>query len=73
MESTTQNIDKQGEAQMNQILLLKTTMDLVPNLVEALSSAESGRLKKIKMVPIDLTKLDFTGLNLKCFGFVVLF
>lgn len=45
-------MDKFGEAQLNQTLLLKTTMDVVPNLVFALLSAESGRLRKIKMVII---------------------
>ncbi|KAJ2949250.1 hypothetical protein O0L34_g6203 [Tuta absoluta] len=49
MESQNQNMDKVGEAQLNQVLLLKTTMELVPKLVEALSEAESGRLRKIKM------------------------
>lgn len=43
-------MDKLGEAQLNQTLLLKTTMDIVPKLVEALDSAVSGRLKKIKIV-----------------------
>ncbi|XP_038220567.1 mutS protein homolog 4-like [Zerene cesonia] len=46
---TDQQMDKYGEAQLNQTLLLKTTMDMVPNLVEALKPAESGRLRKIKM------------------------
>lgn len=43
-------MDKVGEAQLNQTLLLKVTMDLVPKLVEALNGAASGRLRKIKMV-----------------------
>lgn len=43
-------MDKFGEAQLNQTLLLKTTMDIVPNLAEALNNAISGRLKKMKMV-----------------------
>ncbi|CAG4971257.1 unnamed protein product [Colias eurytheme] len=46
---TNQQMDKHGEAQLNQTLLLKTTMDMVPNLVDALKPAESGRLRKIKM------------------------
>lgn len=50
MESANQNMDKVGEAQLNQTLLLKVTMDLVPKLVEALNGAASGRLRKIKMV-----------------------
>lgn len=41
---------KYGEAQLNQILLLKTTMEMVPKLLEAMKSVESGRLKKIEMV-----------------------
>ncbi|XP_022837730.1 mutS protein homolog 4-like isoform X2 [Spodoptera litura] len=49
MESANQNMDKVGEAQLNQTLLLKVTMDLVPKLVEALNGAVSGRLRKIKM------------------------
>ncbi|XP_050558048.1 mutS protein homolog 4-like isoform X4 [Spodoptera frugiperda] len=49
MESANQNMDKVGEAQLNQTLLLKVTMDLVPKLVEALNGAASGRLRKIKM------------------------
>lgn len=40
------------EAQLNQTLLLKTTMDIVPNIVEALSDATSGRLRKMKLVKI---------------------
>lgn len=50
METQSQNMDKVGEAQLNQTLLLKTTMDIVPQLVEALEGAESGRLRMIKMV-----------------------
>ncbi|XP_063825742.1 mutS protein homolog 4-like [Ostrinia nubilalis] len=57
MENPNQNMDKLGEAQLNQTLLLKTTMDMVPKLVEALESADSGRLKKIKM--------DFENQNYK--------
>ncbi|XP_013194844.2 mutS protein homolog 4 [Amyelois transitella] len=57
MESPNQNMDKLGEAQLNQMLLLKTTMDIVPQLVEALASANSGRLLKIK--------LDFENPNYK--------
>ncbi|XP_075977921.1 mutS protein homolog 4-like [Anticarsia gemmatalis] len=49
MESANQNMDKVGEAQLNQTLLLKVTMDMVPKLVEALEGANCGRLKKIKM------------------------
>ncbi|KAM3965284.1 mutS protein homolog 4 [Aphomia sociella] len=49
VESPNQNMDKFGEAQLNQMLLLKTTMDIVPNLIEALDTANSGRLRKIKM------------------------
>ncbi|KAL4716711.1 hypothetical protein ACJJTC_004830 [Scirpophaga incertulas] len=49
VESPNQNLDKLGEAQLNQTILLKTTMDLVPKLIEALSLATCGRLKKIKM------------------------
>lgn len=50
MESQSQNVEKVGEAQLNQTLLLKTTMDVVPQLVEALESAASGRLRLFKMV-----------------------
>lgn len=50
VESSTQNLDKWGETILNQTLLLKTAMDLVPSLIEALDVAESGRLKKIKLV-----------------------
>lgn len=50
METQSQNMEKVGEAQLNQILLLKTTMDIVPQLVEALECAETGRLRLIKMV-----------------------
>lgn len=50
IETPNQNIDKMGEAQLNQVLLLKMTMDIIPNLIEALNVAESGRLRKIKMV-----------------------
>nr|XP_049694300.1 mutS protein homolog 4-like [Helicoverpa armigera] len=49
MESTNQNMDKVGEAQLNQTLLLKVTMDVIPKLSEALNGAVSGRLRKIKM------------------------
>ncbi|KAJ8722230.1 hypothetical protein PYW08_004632 [Mythimna loreyi] len=49
MESANQNMDKVGESQLNQTLLLKVTMDLVPKLAEALNGAVSGRLKKIKL------------------------
>ncbi|CAB3261672.1 unnamed protein product [Arctia plantaginis] len=49
MDSANQNIDKIGEAQLNQVLLLKVTMELVPKLVEALSEADSGKLKKMKL------------------------
>ncbi|CAK1580496.1 unnamed protein product [Parnassius mnemosyne] len=49
METPNTNIDKFGEAQLNQTLLLKTTMEMVPKLVEALKTAESGKLRKIKM------------------------
>ncbi|CAK1551249.1 unnamed protein product [Leptosia nina] len=49
IETQNQQMDKFGEAQLNQTLLLKTTMDVVPNLVDALKLAESGRLRKIKM------------------------
>ncbi|CAH0585557.1 unnamed protein product [Chrysodeixis includens] len=49
METANQNMDKIGEAQLNQTLLLKVTMDMVPKLVEALNGANCGRLKKIKM------------------------
>ncbi|XP_039753333.1 mutS protein homolog 4-like [Pararge aegeria] len=49
IETPNQNMDKYGEAQLNQTLLLKTTMEMVPKLLEALKSAESGRLRKIKM------------------------
>ncbi|KAL0882963.1 hypothetical protein ABMA27_016456 [Loxostege sticticalis] len=57
IENPNQNMDKLGEAQLNQTLLLKTTMDIVPKLVEALDSAVSGRLKKIK--------IDFENPNYK--------
>lgn len=50
VETTNQNVATAGEAQLNQTLLLKTTMDIVPKFIEALQSAESGRLRKIKMV-----------------------
>ncbi|XP_026739194.1 mutS protein homolog 4-like isoform X2 [Trichoplusia ni] len=49
METANQNMDKIGEAQLNQTLLLKVTMDMVPKLVEALNGASCGRLRKIKM------------------------
>ncbi|KPJ08601.1 MutS protein-like 4 [Papilio machaon] len=49
MEPPNFNIEKFGEAQLNQTLLLKTTMEMVPKLVEALRMAESGRLRKVKM------------------------
>uniref|UniRef100_A0A2A4IVB4 DNA mismatch repair proteins mutS family domain-containing protein n=1 Tax=Heliothis virescens TaxID=7102 RepID=A0A2A4IVB4_HELVI len=49
MESANQNMDKVGEAQLNQTLLLKVTMDMIPKLSEALNGAVSGRLRKIKM------------------------
>ncbi|KAJ8731216.1 hypothetical protein PYW07_004380 [Mythimna separata] len=49
MESANQNMDKVGESQLNQTLLLKVTMDMVPKLVEALNGAVSGRLRKIKL------------------------
>ncbi|XP_037294385.1 mutS protein homolog 4 [Manduca sexta] len=49
VENTNPNLDKLGEAQLNQVLLLKTTMEMVPKLVESLNTAESGRLRKIKM------------------------
>lgn len=50
VETTNQNMDKMGEAQLNQTLLLKTTMEMVPKLIESLKAADSGRLKNIKMV-----------------------
>ncbi|XP_026327667.1 mutS protein homolog 4-like [Hyposmocoma kahamanoa] len=56
MDTQNQNMDKVGEAQLNQTLLLKTTMDVVPQLVEALSGAESGRLRAIK---IDFENPDY--------------
>ncbi|CAH0398232.1 unnamed protein product [Chilo suppressalis] len=49
VETPNQNNDKFGEAQLNQTILLKTTIDIVPKLVEALTNATSGRLRKIKM------------------------
>ncbi|GBP46498.1 MutS protein homolog 4 [Eumeta japonica] len=49
MDSPNQNVDKFGAAQLNQMLLLKTTTEMVPQLVEALRVAECGRLRKIKM------------------------
>ncbi|XP_050351143.1 mutS protein homolog 4-like [Nymphalis io] len=49
IETPNQNMDKFGEAQLNQTLLLKTTMEIVPKLLEALKNVESGRLRKIKM------------------------
>lgn len=52
VESTNQNIDKMGEAQLNQMILLKTTMDMIPKLIESLKAADSGRLKNIKLVMI---------------------
>nr|XP_026499786.1 mutS protein homolog 4-like isoform X1 [Vanessa tameamea] len=48
IESPNQNIDRFGEAQLNQTLLLKTTMEMVPKLLESLKNVESGRLRKIK-------------------------
>ncbi|XP_072948784.1 mutS protein homolog 4-like [Epargyreus clarus] len=48
METPNQNIDKYGEAQIYQTLLLKTTMDMVPSMVEALNIAESAVLRNIK-------------------------
>ncbi|XP_052753394.1 mutS protein homolog 4-like [Galleria mellonella] len=49
VETPNPNMEKYGEAQLNQTLLLKTTMGMVPSLVEALNTAHSGRLRKIKM------------------------
>ncbi|XP_045772407.1 mutS protein homolog 4-like [Maniola jurtina] len=49
IETPNQNMDKYGEAQLNQTLLLKTTMEMVPKLLEAMKSVESGKLRKIKM------------------------
>ncbi|CAH2048755.1 unnamed protein product, partial [Iphiclides podalirius] len=49
METPNTNIDKFGKAQLNQTLLLKTTMEMVPRLLEALETAESGRLRSIHM------------------------
>lgn len=50
VDNTNQNFDKYSETQLNQTLLLKTTIEMVPKLVEALNSAASGRLRAIKMV-----------------------
>lgn len=67
MESQSQNMDKVGEAQLNQTLLLKTTMDIVPQLVEALTGAESGRLRMIKMVITYCFSIFFyCAINMKC-------
>ncbi|XP_041979461.1 mutS protein homolog 4-like [Aricia agestis] len=49
IETPHQNADKYGEAQLHQTLLLKTTMELVPKLLDALKAVESGKLRKIKM------------------------
>ncbi|CAH2095997.1 unnamed protein product [Euphydryas editha] len=49
IETPNQNMDKFGEAQLNQTILLKTTMEIVPKLIEALQTVQSGRLRKIKM------------------------
>ncbi|XP_063536035.1 mutS protein homolog 4-like [Cydia strobilella] len=49
VEQQNQNMDIMGEAQLNQTLLLKTTMEMVPKLVEALQPADSGRLKRMKL------------------------
>ncbi|XP_069359651.1 mutS protein homolog 4-like isoform X7 [Maniola hyperantus] len=49
IETPNQNMDKYGEAQLNQTLLLKTTMEMVPKLLDAMKSVESGKLRKIKM------------------------
>ncbi|KAJ0176479.1 hypothetical protein K1T71_007658 [Dendrolimus kikuchii] len=49
VDNTNQTFDKFGEAQLNQTLLLKTTIEMVPKLNEALNSAASGRLRAIKM------------------------
>ncbi|XP_061383646.1 mutS protein homolog 4-like [Danaus plexippus] len=48
IETANENLEKHGEAQLNQILLLKTTMELVPRLVEALRHASSTGLRNIK-------------------------
>nr|XP_037868515.1 mutS protein homolog 4 [Bombyx mori] len=48
VEHNIQNADKLGEAQLNQVLILKTTMNMVPKLVEALNRAESGLLRQFK-------------------------
>lgn len=58
MDSANQNLDKIGEAQLNQILLLKVTMELVPKLIEALNGADSGKLKKMKLVLHTLYKMS---------------
>ncbi|CAH0715366.1 unnamed protein product, partial [Brenthis ino] len=49
IETPNQNMDKYGESQLNQTILLKTTMEMVPNLIEALNTVESPRLRAIKM------------------------
>ncbi|XP_073956149.1 mutS protein homolog 4-like isoform X2 [Choristoneura fumiferana] len=49
VEPQNQDMNKMGEAQLNQVLLLKTTLEMVPKLVEALKVANSGRLQKMKM------------------------
>ena len=43
-------MDKYGEQQLNQTILLKTTMEMVPMLIEALNKVESEKLKAVKMV-----------------------
>lgn len=50
IETANENLEKHGEAQLNQILLLKTTMELAPRLVEALRHASSTGLRNIKTV-----------------------
>lgn len=57
LEPPNFNMEKFGEAQLNQTLLLKTTMEMVPKLIEALRTVESGRLRKIKMVTFNNTIL----------------
>ncbi|CAG9102929.1 unnamed protein product [Plutella xylostella] len=49
MDSASESLEAVGEAQLNQVLLLKTTMELVPALASALGSAVSGKLRTMRL------------------------
>ncbi|XP_048478493.1 mutS protein homolog 4 [Plutella xylostella] len=49
MDSASESLEAVGEAQLNQVLLLKTTMELVPSLASALGSAVSGKLRTMRL------------------------